>query len=226
MSSPSTALAEIKSFISSLRLDPSGVDFSSDVARRVYRRFHALLLWELVIDQDSQDPTVRLYCREMLSDLATSYFLNFIGAYKASRLTARGGIENTLRVLTAVRGVNILELNSVPALVSGCKDAWASNVLKVQLIGSMYSLYGELCNTVHSSAIDYMSLRVPFERIVEQDTAQYDDNARLLDSLFHLVGEALFLTFHDLLNLMEFKNADYIRDSVSAEIKRNCLEGV
>lgn len=224
MSDTSAALDEIKSFVSNTRVEPSGADFDSVEARRIYRLFHALLIWEIVIDRDTTHPVVRLYFREALSDLATSYLLNFLGLYKSARLSYRGAIENIVRVFAASASVDVLSINSIPTLINRCQDAWASTPAKVQRLNSLYVIYGELCNTVHSTSVDYMSLKVPFQTLLTQDSEEFRLNMTIFDKLLKEMGEALYLTFHAILASIEFKNADYISDSLTADAKKAVLE--
>lgn len=220
MTTPAKALAEIKIFLADFRLEVSDVDLSSEQARCLYRRFHALLLWDVVVDRDEFSPTIRLYTREHLADLATGYFLTLASCYKASRLCLRGSIENAIRVLTASAGYDILKINTVWELVEACKEKWAVDSLRLSILSNIYSIYTDLCNTVHSTSIDYMSLRVPFEKLFDYEKAAFLENANIFDSTMRLLGEAFFLEFHDHLNLIDFKNADYIRDSVEKQIKK------
>jgi hypothetical protein len=225
LSSPKHELTNIKAFIESLSIDPSAADFSTGDARRIYRRFHALLIWGLVIDAEGEVSTVRLYFKEALSDLSTAYFLSFIGAYKAARLSTRGAIENIVRVLVADSGEDVLALNTIPGLITAAQSSWTKDsTYRAGIINNLYIIYGDLCNTVHAVSIDYMSLRIPFERVLEQDKGSFAGNADMLDDLFRLSGEALYLTFHQKLDRVGFRNADLVRDSVSASIKRAANE--
>lgn len=216
---PGKALLEIKEFLAGFTIDVNSPDFSSQNARQLYRRFHAVLLWEIPVDHDEIDATIRLYSRECLADLASSYMLTLMGGYKAARLGLRGAIENAIRVFTAASGQDVLVINSVYDLVESCKSHWATTPLKVQTLTNLYSLYGDLCKTVHSSSVDYMSLRVPFETIMQFDKNEFARNASLIDSTLKSIGEGYFIQFHQLLHKIDFKNADYIRDSIEADIK-------
>ena len=223
MVAPSQALLDIQEFLSTLKVDVTSPDFSTQDARRVYRRFHAFLLWEIPLDRDDVDASIRLYNRECLADIASSYMLNFMGAYKSARLGLRGSIENSIRVFTASSGVDVLTINSVYELIESCKAHWATSPQKVQALSNMYGLYGELCKTVHSTSVGYMSLRVPFETMLKFDKGEFDGNCRLIDKTLKAVGEGYFLEFHGLLNRLDFKSADYVRDSVEAEVKRSVV---
>ncbi len=224
MSAPTEALKAIREFVLSVKFDPTGADFSGPSARQTYRRFHALLLWELAVDRDDVQSDIRLYFREFLSDCATAYYLNFVGFYKAARLCSRGSIENLLRVLVASAGENVLEINTIPDLVNRCRQIWAHTPERLEVVNTIYSIYSELCNTVHSVSIDYMSLRIPFDKVSEQNSTHYAENIGIIDRLFKSAGEALFFNFSSLLHTLHFRNADYIRDSVSAEVKRSVQE--
>ncbi len=69
-----------------------------------------------------------------------------------------------------------------------------------------------------------MSLKVPFEQILSHNEAEFSTNCAGLDGTLRLIGEILFMEFFSKLGRIDFKNADYIRDSVEADIKKQVLE--
>lgn len=219
MTSSSTALKQIKKYVEGRKLKVDGFDIKSANSKELYRRFHALLIWQLPLDVDGRPETERLYFRECLSDFATAYYLNINGLYKASKIVARSGIENLFRVLIAEKS-NLDDLNTVPKLVTECKAIWGKDPIKLRIITSLYGLYGDLCKVVHSVAVEHMSLRVPFERIQEQSKPSYLEISKVLNNIFEIAGSALYLEYHALLNGVGFRNADLIRDSIKSEIKR------
>ena len=220
MTKPQVGLGEIKAFIGSFTVPTDHSDFHSQKARGLYRRFHALLLWEIPLDSDRQAPAVRLYLRESLSDTASAYMLNFMGGYKAARLCLRGAIENSIRAITAAAGVDILTITSVYALVDHCRRDWATTPKRLETLNNLYGIYTELCNTVHSTSVGYMALRVPFEKIFEYEEAIERSNASVMNNTMKLIGDAFYLTFHASLEGLDYRNADYIRDTVEAVVKR------
>ena len=133
MTSPSAALKEIKRYVEDRKLNVDGFDITSANSKELYRRFHALLLWQIPLDVNGRSETERLYFRECLSDFATAYYLNISGLYKASKIVTRSGIENLFRVLLAEKS-NLDDLNTVPKLVTECKIIWGREPIKLQII--------------------------------------------------------------------------------------------
>jgi hypothetical protein len=215
---PAAALKDIKEFIKKTSLDSSTIEPSDKRARSLYRRFHALLIWDYLVDRDDFDAITRLYTRECVSDISTAYFLTSIGVYKAARLSLRSGIENAFRVTIADAGCEIGSIATVPDLVNSAKKVAKTDPQKNR-IDILYEIYGRLCLTVHSAEVRYMSLKVPFEKILETSVDSAKENYFELDNTLKRINEALFIALGHHLHLIDFKNADLLRDAVEAVVK-------
>lgn len=219
---PGEALADIKDFIDDLRLTSEAAKPNDEFSRALYRKFHAVLTWDLLLDRPNFSDQLRLYAREAVADVSTCYFLTLVGIYKPARLSLRSGIENALRVKIAGSGCDVATITTVPDLVSTAKACAQTEAQSVRL-GSLYAIYGELCRTVHSAAIDYMALRVPFERISQFDATEAQSNLNLLADVLKHLNEVFYIDFHQHLKLIEYRNADLIRDAIEAKVKGEAL---
>jgi hypothetical protein len=219
---PKVALEDIKHFIDNLRLTSEAAKPNDEFSRALYRKFHAVLIWDFFLDRAEFSDQLRLYAREAVADISTCYFLTLVGVYKPARLSLRSGIENALRVKIAGSGHDIATINNVPDLVHAAKACAQTDAQSARL-GSLYGMYGELCQTVHSAAIDYMALRVPFERISQFDAAEAQKNLEILGDVLRYINEIFYVDFQKYLYLIEYRNADLIRDAIEAKVKGEAL---
>jgi hypothetical protein len=215
---PADALADIRDFIEKLRLDGASIDPGSKVARTLYRRFHGLLIWHHLGSRDEIDEQTRTYLHECVADASAAYFLTIIGLYKAGRASLRSSIENVYRVVVAEAREDLSQFDSVPLLLAKAKDVSKTPNQNVR-IGDLYGLYGKLCLTVHSVSPEYMSLKVPFEALVTRSQSDADANFSMIESAFKVMNDLLFIELAHYLNLIDYKNADLLRDAVEAVVK-------
>lgn len=215
---PAEALTDIRAFVEKLQLDGASIDPSSKAARTLYRRFHGLLIWHHLGSRDEIDEQTRTYLQECVADASAAYFLTVIGLYKAGRASLRSSIENVYRVVVAESGEDLASLDSVPALLDRSKIVSKTSNQNAR-IGNLYTIYGELCLTVHSASPEYMSLKVPFEALVKRSQADADGNFAILESTFKLMNDLLYIELAHHLHLIDYRNADRLRDAIEAVVK-------
>lgn len=215
---PAEALADIRSFIGDLKLDGTSIDPDDKTARTLYRRFHSLLIWHHLGTRPEFTEQTRTYLHECVADASAAYFLTGIGLYKASRASLRSSIENVFRVIVSEAGDKLSDYDTVPSLVERAKKISKSTNQNVR-IGNLYAIYGKLCLTVHSVSPEYMSLKVPFEALVQISAKESAANFSMLDSSFKLMNDALFIELAHYLHLIDFRNADLLRDAIEAVVK-------
>lgn len=215
---PTEALTGIRAFVERLQLDGASIDPASKTARTLYRRFHGLLIWHHVGSREEFDEQTRIYLQECVADASAAYFLTIIGLYKAARSSLRSSIENSYRVVVCEAGENLSDLDSIPSLLEKAKAVSKTSNQNVR-IGHLYGIYGELCLTVHSVSPKYMSLKVPFESLVERSQSDADGNFAILDSVFKLINDLFFIELAHYLKLIDYKNADLLRDVIEAVVK-------
>src|SRR5690606_461496 len=115
-------------------------------------------------------------------------------AYKPSISMLRSSVENLIRSILLLRGVQVNTIDAVWELFAVAR----SNFLKegedwvVIRIDALHVRYSEMCKTVHSAAPEYMSLRVPFERIFEFSEEVFVVTRHLVKDVFRLALEALY----------------------------------
>lgn len=215
---PGEAISDIKSFIEGLQLQSDGIVSSNKDARTLYRRFHALLIWHHLSDRDEFSDQTRMYAHECVSDASAAYFLTSIGIYKAARISLRSSIENIYRVVISEAGDVVTDYDTVPALLKRAKEVGRTANQKNRL-DRLYASYGNLCLTVHSVGQEFMSLRVPFERMMDYDPGAASGNFNTMSEVFREMNDVMFIEMAHHLKLIDFKNADLLRDAVAAAIK-------
>ena len=211
---------QIKSFVKDLSLPCHGIDPLDQASISLYRRFHALLVWQLVFD-NKDDVKSSGHFDEFLSDISSSYFLYITCAYKASQVLLRSSLENFIRAILIARGVKTTEIESVWELFEVAKAHFKQREIDavVHRIGATHSKYGELCKIVHSVAYEYMSLRVPFSTIFEFSPEVSVKCETNMSNLFKIMLEILYLCHNTELDKLHYKSADIIKDAVSSSIK-------
>lgn len=213
-------LARIAEFLTRLDLSSVAQVDASDQAKDLYRKFHALLCWQTVLKSDP-DFTENERFEECLSDFSAGYLFLITSAYKPSIASVRSGIENLVRSLLLLKGVSVDSIDAVWELFSVARAHFVALGQDpiVQRIDALHSKYGELCKTVHSADVEYMSLRVPFERVFEFDEISFGEARQLISDTFRIAIELIFLVAHEKLVLVHHRIADEIRDALSPSTK-------
>ena len=211
-------LGKIRDFVRTLRFDAEGLAGPTPKLKANYRHFHALLLWEMLIEQMALSEEAKERCRESTSDLATAYLLNVLSLYKPARLAMRSGLENFCRFALAVSGQKFDHRN-VYELLDRFQEVFSSPPTKAAA-SALCTEYAELCKTVHSAAVDYMSLRVPFEEIISYDASLFVRNVHRLQSSIQPMNALLYSMFHEQVDKLGPRQADFLRDATPKDIKR------
>jgi hypothetical protein len=214
---------EIKNYLSNW--NPSCPALDEKVVRaRVkssYKQFHALLVWGLAIEADEQtNKHIDLYFTEAISDLSQAYFLNLCSLYKAARSSLRSAIENTVRVLLLHKGVDIAPLNSVYDMFARVKHEYKADTTCLLLINKLHAFYGDLCKSVHSASVEYLSLSVPFEKLSVYDAIPFFENNDRLRDVSSAMNQCAFWMWSPLLVQCGHKNVDLVLDALPRSIKR------
>ena len=183
-----------------------------------------MLIWDFVVSEHSTNTQTRLYAKECASDLATAYLLNSIGVYKASRLCLRSCLENAVRVAASAYGLNIHNFKTIPNLFRSTKEKSNTYGKQKERIEKIYQNYNMLCKTSHSTSIDFMSLRIPFETVVMFDESESSKDIKLLEKCTSLINEIFYICFSSLLDNIDHKNSDLVRDSVQKNVKTEAAE--
>lgn len=224
MSKISRDVDEIVSFLATW--NASHPDFeNAEIKAKVkssYKQFHAILVWGMIADEPGfGNDAQRQYTTEAISDLSHSYLLNLLSLYKVCRYSMRSGIENFIRVIILYAGTDVDALTSVYDLFSVAKDKYKSDATAAALISKLHSGYGELCKSVHSAKVDYLSLAVPFEKLSIFDIGQFKENNEKIRDVLSSINQLLFWLWTDRLASAGHENEDYVRDSVPRSLKRS-----
>lgn len=216
-------IAEIEDFIDNLRF--SSIMGSTDQHRRqfklAYKQFHALLVWGIVMDTLVDDSSgSSTYFRETLSDMSHSFLLTLMHVYKPARMSLRSGIENFVRSLLLIRGVDPTQISSVFELFAEAKLQYKDEDVVLSNVNELHRNYVELCKTVHSTKIDYMSLSVPFEHICVFQNGRYTATVRCICSVSSAANQAMFFLWHSHLGRIGHRNEDLVRDAIPRALKR------
>jgi hypothetical protein len=216
-------LVEIETFVSSFHVK-SPITSSAENRSKfksTYKQFHAMLIWSVVAEAQPQKalPT-KTYIRETLSDLSHAVFLTLLGIYKPARAALRSAVENFIRVLLLMRDRDVSGIGTVYNLFAQAKAEFKNDAQMLKYIHQLEASYGELCKTVHSAKVDYMSLTVPFERLSRFDTSRYQRNLDHLRNVCALANQAMFWLWHRKLGVAGHLNDDLVRDAVPRSLKR------
>lgn len=215
-------LREISEFISSPKIQTPNIKNTNlqSCIKSSYKQFHALLVWGLVIREDEKENSeLSLYFTECLSDISHSYLLNLYSLYKSSRSSLRSGIENAVRVVLLDKKESVTDVSSVYELFALLKKNY-SDVHYKDPIYHLHQSYGELCKSVHSAKLNYLSQTIPFDNLSLLDEAEFISNNEMLRKSCSSLNQMLFLTWDTKLKLAGHANEDLVRDALPKGVKR------
>lgn len=221
---PEAGLAELKQFIETAKLDASALNNINDEAKLVYKRFYALLVYDHILQGNLTCLDQKTYGKEAVSDMSHGFFLTCIGLYKPARASMRGSLENLVRFLLMNRGVAALKITSVYDLFDAANAEFDKEPKQKARIGTLRSLYKELCKTVHSASKNHMNLEVPFNTMLQFDQVKYDMNLALIRDCCKVSGELLFIEFNELVERSHHSQKDILLDSVARTIRKEARE--
>jgi hypothetical protein len=215
-------IKEIRDFLSGIRFDDAG--FSEQHRTTIaaaYKQFHAVLIWHLVIEKTyAKGSPVKVYYSECVSDISHCFLFTLMHLYKPARMVLRSSIENLLRTLLFIKGVDAAKITVVYELFAATKSAFSGHATMVAVLKRLDSVYADLCKTVHSAKVDYMSLSVPFEQLFVFNSTRYAANLAAIQSVASVANRTMFLILHDALKTAGHHNEDFVRDSVPRALKR------
>lgn len=212
------ALTQIKQFIEKLEIASDNINPKSALQKSLYKQFHALLVWNHLSNTDLIDESSEYFLRESISDSSVAYFLTSIGVYKQSRTCLRSAIENAMRSIVANSGADVSKFNTIPELF---KFAKTTSEIKsfTDSCDYLYSQYKNLCLTVHSAAIEYMSLVVPFSEIIDINIDEANGNFVLIKNVYSKINEVMYVSYGSVLPRAYYKHADAILDALPSSLK-------
>lgn len=217
-------LAELKSFIDSVKLDARALSKPSTETKGVYKKFYSLLIFDYILQENILAAIEKAYAKEAVSDMSHGFFLSCVGIYKPARTSVRSAIENFIRFLVLHRGVDALSIRSVFDLFDQANSQFKSEPRQKTRIGKLRGVYKELCKTVHSSSADYMNLEVPFGTMLRFDQEKYQSNIDVVRECCSVFGEILFVEFHDLILKSHHTHRDHISDGVAKSVRQEAVE--
>jgi hypothetical protein len=222
MSALSEAVAEIEDFVKQFSAD----SFSNHAKAKArfstaYKQLHAMLIWGLLIPEgEFPEKKFGVHPEEGLSDASQAFALLAFSLFKPSRVMARSGIENMVRVAVAHANGDYA-VKSVYSLFDNADDAFKNDPITKPIISRLKALYGELCLTVHSAHEDHVALRIPFEKVFAFDEGQYLMTVGLLARTASGLNQLLYSLFSGSLQKLTHKNRDFVLDSLPKTLKRN-----
>lgn len=221
---PNAGLRELRDFLEGVRLSVEAVDEQDTETRRLYRKFYSLLIYDFLLDNESDEDTVSLYARESISDISHSFFLSFIGLYKPARVCLRSGIENFVRYILLSNRVDALAITYLPTLFAEVKSIYADRASQRARFDVLRSLYAALCQTVHSTGEEYMNLNVPFSSLLIVDPNKFAVNRELLLKVCGAIGEIMFVDQQGLIAKAHHTLRDTLSDNVPPSVRREVRE--
>jgi hypothetical protein len=100
------------------------------------------------------------------------------------------------------------------------KHEYKSDTTARALIEKLHAHYGELCKSVHSSILDYLSLEVPFERLSAFDGSSFKHNNEMMRDISSIFNQCAFWLWYEALHECGHKNQDMVLDALPNSIKR------
>ena len=211
-------LAKIAAFIDGLRFSAPDILGKKEASARAYRRFHGLLLWGLLIEKTTASH--KEFARECLADASSSFFLTLISFYKPSLLCLRSAIENFLRFMVSLDGIDPGLIGTVHQLFAESKKKHAMGTIERPFLDKLHAQYALLCRTSHTTKVDYMSMEVPFSRLNVHSSPKADENLRRIDLVCTQILNLTFCHFHRDLHQIGVGNADLARSFVPRSLRR------
>jgi hypothetical protein len=210
------------SYLSKFCPDATGFsDQYRELLSSTYKQFHAVLIWNLAAEKtEGKGSQTKLYYSEGVSDLSHCFLLSLMHLYKLARMALRSSIENLLRTLLFIRGVDGAKFNVVYELFTAAKTEFSGEPAGTLILQKLEMLYADLCKTVHSAKIDYMSLAVPFEQLVSFSASRYRANLNSINSVATAANRIMFLVWHTRLKATGHLNEDFVRDATPRSLKR------
>ncbi|WP_340244771.1 hypothetical protein [Sulfitobacter pontiacus] len=220
---PEDGLKELLQFIDSAKLDDGSLSLSDPKTKSMYKKFYALLVFDHILQEKLTIEDQKTYAREAISDLSHGFFLTCIGLYKPARTSARSGIENLARLFLLYRGVDATKITSVYELFDSLNEIVSGEQLK--RVGSLRSLYKELCKTVHSTSAEYMNLEVPFNTMLRFDEDKFSLNREVVYNACKIAGDIMFIEFDSFIQVAHHSQRDLLSDGVSKTVRREARVG-
>jgi hypothetical protein len=203
----------------------------TELVKSIYRRYHALLVWqtnlaegELWPGQEKKDNEFRLYFNESVSDLCQSFLLLCHGMYKPSNIVLRSGIEAFVKSVGLAEDQKVLSLTSlfeVFEVVSHTNIA-ISVPLVARAVQTLHNDYADLCKYVHIAGPPYMSLLSVAGAFPKFDTQSKDSNKRIRSAIVaicSIVGVIFNARFKD----MHHTSIDLISDILPVQARRRIM---
>lgn len=216
-------ITEIEAFLTKLRFS-SNIDNSEQTRasfKSAYKQFHALLVWGTIAESHlTGHASARIYFRETLSDVSHALVLTLLNLYKPARTSLRSGIENFFRALLLIRNIDATRIRNVYELFDQVEDSFSKESLVASNIHKLRATYGDLCKTVHSTKIDYMSLSIPFERLNDFHSSRFNSNLVVIRSAITAANQVIFCLWHEELKKAGRSNDDFVRDAIPRSLKR------
>lgn len=216
-------IVEMDEFISTWKIN-NPINIDGELTAKLkssYKQFHSLLVWGLVSEKIFlEDDHIKLYFTELLSDLSHSLLLTLAGFYKPARSSLRSAIENSIRVFLISKKIDVSDILSVHELFGIAKKEFSDDRIVLRLLNDLHNEYGELCKSVHSAKIDYLSLTIPFEKLSIFQRTPYLSNVDKLRCVSSLLNQGVFWLWGQHLAIAGHGNEDIVRDSLPRGIKR------
>ena len=161
-----------------------------------------------------------LYISESCSDIGTSFFNLFHGAYKSSKLILRSSIETFIKGFTKDVYENVTTETSIFEIFRVVKSlAFFQEETPKKLINSIHGIYKELCADVHTAQETNMgnvSALNHFPTFSKQESQKITNKASTLicdyTTLISIKYNAFYHTIH-------YKNIDIIKYGIEKKYR-------
>ena len=216
-------IREIECFIKDFRLH-SLVDDKlphREEFKKLYKQFHALLIWWLFMDKEKKcNEAALIFFRESIADMSAGIFLNFVGPYKAGRFSARSSVENFVRFFLTYHEIGSVERMAARDMFECALGLAGLSADTVDRLGHLRVQYRELSVFLHNTTQEILSLRVAFGDIAKYDDEIFLESLNLFRQACLSMNCVLFFYFHDGIHRVGSENADFIRDTMPKALKK------
>lgn len=181
-------------------------------AKCIHRKLYSflLLLSELEAQGVLKNPnsTMRMYFKEIGSDLILSFFCWANGAYKPAELQLRSSIENFLKALLLETVPNITLEKSVYAIFDIASNSSVfNNKISFNYYAKLRNEYSVLCASVHSS-VDKLSQSEALINFPKYNIKLSDDFSKHFQNVINQMLSISYYSFYDNVFQMHAVNRD------------------
>jgi hypothetical protein len=172
-----------------------------------------------------KDNPAMAYLQECVSDVGSSLFCCFHGAYKPAGMALRSGIENFLRFSGGLADENALKTTSVLELfeISAKAPQFLGSAKKFH--SQLRALYSELCKDTHTASLDHMGGVHALNHFPKFEPTKFKIWSNQTKQMVVAIGTVLTLASPTLYLKAHFKTKEIIEPILANKDRERILAG-